>query len=282
MPDEDDPLNPPEPAIEGEEDPPASTVDGLSGGQEDLSDMVPRARLNQEISKRQDADSRADRLRGQIEGMSKPSTSGEPARSSADEPKVHTRSELRELVEAGRMNEDQMEDILDRQRDDRTARLVQNTVKNTVDTNTSQQTTVSQITEYRKLRPDVMVEGSEDRQKVQDEYDFLVQSGDDAESLSTQLKALRSAFGPVDGLRALKVVPKKETHMEISGGSGSGGNQGGKSKEDTSRPPADLSPDEIAYYEGAIRTGIYSGWAAVHDEMKFADPKVRSRAKARG
>lgn len=281
MPDEDDPLNPPEPAIEGEEDPIASTVDGLSGGQEDLSDMVPRARLDQEISKRRDSDSRADRLRGQIEGMSKATPpDGQPSVPS-DEPRVHTRSELRELVEAGRMNEDQMEDILDRQRDDRTAKLIQNTVRTTVDTNTVEQTVVSQITEYRKLRPDVMVEGSEDRQKVQNEFDFLVQSGDDAESLSTQLKALRSAFGPVDGLRSLKVVPKKESHMELSGGSG-GANQPGKSKEDTSRPPADLSPDERAYYDGAIRTGIYSGWAEVHAEMKFSDSKVRARAKSRG
>ena len=74
MPDVDDPLNPPEPAIEGEEDPIASTVDDLSGGQVDPPDMVPRARLDQEISKRRDSDSRADRLRGQIEGMSKATT----------------------------------------------------------------------------------------------------------------------------------------------------------------------------------------------------------------
>ncbi len=280
-PDEPNPIEPDD--DQGEIDPSTSSVseDTILGDHVDSPEVVPKARLDQEIEKRKQADIKAARYQGQIEEMSKNRSQDDTGSGGSDKPKVYTRSELRDLVDSGRMTSDQMDDVLDAQRDAKTASLVQATVNTSLQTTNQQQSVESQINAYNEVKPDIRTEGSEDRAKVQEEYDFLVANGDDAKDLRTQLKALRAAFGPVGGLKPLKVVQKQDTHMEMSTGGGAD-DQGGNAKPDVSKPPKDLSSDERAYYANAIQTGIYGGWDEVHEELKHADKRVRARATARG
>ncbi len=280
---EDDPdANPTEPHDElGEVDPPVSTVEEpVLEDQDDPPVMVPQARLDQEIEKTRKAERAADRYRGRVDALS---AQPAPAATPSDEPKKYTRGELRELVESGRMTSDQMEDRLDEQRDLNTASLVQSSVASAVRTTTLTTSIESQYSAYTEARPDVLVEGAADRDLVQQEYDFLVSQGDDPDALTTQVKAMRSAFGPIDTVSSkpgLKVVQKKESHVETSSGGGGGGS---RSKEaNTSKAPADLSTDETAYYTDLIQRGIYAGWPDVHEEMKHSVVRTRTRAKARG
>jgi hypothetical protein len=175
----------------------------------------------------------------------------------------HTRAELQSLVEDGKLTQGQADDILDRQRDRRYSRELDERLERRDAANQVQQDVVYEMRRYQEAIPKVKDQGSEERARVQTEFNYLIAKGDDPDSLSTQLKALRMAFGPVEKLQETTDATR-ETHQETGGAAEPAG---GKAAAD--EPPKDLSPRELRHYQKGLDQGRYKNWDEVRAELKY-------------
>ncbi len=189
----------------------------------------------------------------------------------ADLPKQYTRAELKAAVEGGQITQDAADQVWDDQiqaRADARAAAVSTEIvtraklKERVD---------SDIGRYVALEPDVLIPGSEIRDKVAKEFNYFVSLGD-PKTPETELKAMRAALGPIDQLElARSGITQHDTHRETGGGG-----PGGKPKGDKENPlVAKLTTRQREYYEGQIKAGQYKNWKDVEATLKFADPATR-------
>ena len=132
------------------------------------------------------------------------------------------------------------------------------------------------IAEYVTAVPAILTEGSDERVRLDEEFDFLASVQgidtskiDDTTRKALQLTALRTVYGSVAGLQKRAVQPKTETHQGIPGGS---------------RPAPHANPDQalldgltkpqVEHYNKMFRAGRYpGGWKDVVAELKFEAPK---------
>ena len=186
-------------------------------------------------------------------------------------PKHYTRSELNAAVQANQITQEAADQVWDDQIRAE-ARSEAATVSTEIITRAQRKERVdSDISRYVALTPDVMVEGSETRDKVAKEYNFLVSLGD-PKTPETELKAMRSALGPIDSLElARSGTSRHETHRETGDAGSGGGKPGGKKFEDT------LTERERNHYQRLITNGVMKDWDEVKDEMKYANPKIRQK-----
>jgi hypothetical protein len=170
----------------------------------------------------------------------------------------YSRAQLKQLVDAGTISEEQRDAVLDKQDRAREERLINETTRKFQQQSAQSarnQRISSQIDTYKSSFPDVMVEGSETRQKVQREYDFLVsvEGGprSDEQGAIMELKAMRAALGPAEKVRET-TRQRRQTHAE-TGGAG----------DNTSRPVdmANKIPKKYReYYKHRVETGYFKGW----------------------
>lgn len=192
------------------------------------------------------------------------------------EPKKYSLSELNKLVDDGKVTREQADQYWEQQ--------VSKSIDEKVDAKVSakeqeRERTAklkTKIDRYKSLAPDVLKQGSEDRQKVINAYKDLVDAGhpDDAR---TELAALMAVYGTADELEKRKSSMTRELrdkHQETGGG----------------KPPSDptqagllktLSVREKAHYESLIQRGLYKDWKDVEEELKYADPNLRKRYGAK-
>ena len=181
----------------------------------------------------------------------------------------YTRAELGKAVEDGKITEIQAQDILDKQNDKKTANLVKETVSTTIGNINRDQTVDSQIDAYSKLMPEVLAEGSDERQRVASQFSYFVSIGLPNDK-STELAALNSVYGSIDALKSSKGAAQEfDTQQETSGG--------GAPAETVSGTTLKLSADERKHYQYLIDRGQYKDWKEVEAEMKFSNKQVRSR-----
>jgi hypothetical protein len=125
----------------------------------------------------------------------------------------------------------------------------------------------AEIARYKQLIPDVMVAGTEARNRVQTEVDFIAsvdgKPKNAAEGLSMELKALRAAFGPPDRVEE-QTRKARETHQQTGGGAKPDTDEGGKVPKISNRLKG--------YYKMKIDQGLYSGWddPVLKEELKYA------------
>lgn len=170
-----------------------------------------------------------------------------------EETQEYTRAELLTMVEDEQMTQLQADKLWEKQITDSVTQNVLSTVAN-VD---SQRQVNSALREYKRLKPGISKQGSEDREKVAEEYSYLVSIGQ-PDNISTELSAVRNVFGPVEKLKKKIEI---ETHPEIGGG----------------EPPAKeehkvlkkMSARQKDYYSQRIGT-IYKDWDEVEEELKFS------------
>lgn len=211
---------------------------------------IPRERLNEVLAENRTLRSDLDRLQGQVQALQKPS---EPQREL-------TRSELEQAVEDGRMTQVDAGRILEAQLEKRTQSTVESTVRKTIASATRDQRLQDQINKYTAAIPEIVQAGSEARNKIQKEFQYLTSLGH-PNSLETEVAALRSAYGPVDLIRSGKKV--KETHAETGGGDepSSGGDKDGW--------PKDMPAKQRHYYRTQIDKGVYPDMAAAKKEWSY-------------
>lgn len=169
----------------------------------------------------------------------------------ATAPERYTRGQLREQVAMGNMTQEQADDAWDAQQEQVVTEKVMATVTTGM-TQAEKARTVSQgIAQYKTLVPELMTAGSESRQRVVDEFNYLVGIGA-PDSKETELAALRAAFGPAEKLEKRAVRSGHEPDQEVGGGSKPPG--GGK------KTAFDQLPERNRlHYESLISKGMYTG-----------------------
>ncbi len=218
-------------------------------GAADQERKVPLSALIAERKARQDLATELAQVKGLVEGLK----AGQQNQQK-DTP-VYSRAELKRAVEQGKISDDEMESIWEQQVEKRIAAEVQKTTENTFG-NASREAQVSnQIAAYAEKLPDLRDKDSDAFRRVREEYDFLVSAGDPKDSLLTELKAIRAAFGPVDRIKRAK-ANRPETHQE---GSDRGGDFS-RSQNDEDGAPGDIPARFRTFYRTQINKGIYNGW----------------------
>lgn len=263
--------------------PPADTgvdqVDPANKGDADSGDAAlvaerdaARTGMMAERGKRQTLEGELAEARRQLTARSNGQGNGE-------QPKEHTRAELRQAVAGGDLTQEEADTLHDRQAEVRIDRTIKNAVTEAVTTQNRGTNIKTQRDRYIELTPDVTKEGTEIRAKVETEFNDLVQNhGMDSNSAETELLAMKTALGPVEALR--KITPNIETHEETFG-VGDDPNRGGGGE--TLGPPKNITRDLAGHYERLIAKGIYKGWddPVIVKELKRYDPAIAKRGQAR-
>ena len=195
----------------------------------------------------------------------------EAGQKKADPPKQYTRAELNAAVAANQISQEAADQLWDDQTEARI--LAKATEVSTISVTRAQrkERVDSDISRYTALEPEILVDGSDIREKIAKEFNFLVSMGD-PKTPETELKALRAALGPIDQLelaRSGRTV--RDTHMETGDGGDRGGKKPGKNFQDA------LSAREKAHYQKGIDAGRYKNWDEVKAELQHANPNTRRK-----
>lgn len=213
-----------------------------------------------------EAERRAAHAEGENAGLKAALKAIPLPKENAQPSKEFSRQELRAQVNDGKITEDQMDDILDAQREKKFAKLVDEKVETRVSASQTGAKVTDQIAAYVDVYPDINKDGSAVRAKVEAEFQALVKDGS-PDSLATELAAIKIAMGPLKTGAGRRPAP--DAHEDVGAGS------------DGDNKPADgwskgLSPAMKKHYEKQINNGVYKGHT---DKNLLAELKlVRSRA----
>ena len=218
-----------------------------------------RTGMEAERAKRQALEREMAELKGEVKALStKP----------AEAKKEITRSELARLVEDGKLTQSEADQLWDEQQAEVIKKTVQDAVTSTVGQQTKAQRVQAGLDSYRSVLPDLDVQGSEARSKVEAEYGYLVNTLGYPKSAETELAALRAAFGPAERLRTGRT--ERETAQEV-------GSDGGGEPPTDDKAPKGLSAANRRYYEEQIERGLYKDWDHVKKILNKASPGVKQR-----
>lgn len=231
-----------------------NTDDGTdaNGGNDSEGQGIPLERFNEATGKLKDEISD---MKAEMEEL----RANQPAPAPLEEKKSYTRAELNNAVDEGQITQETADQIMDDQITAKAVKAAEDTTKTILSDN--QQTTFvqSEMAKYKAAKPDVLVDGSEERKKVIAEFNYLVGLGEDPKSAATELKALRSLYGPVDSLQKKEITDEaRQTHQDVGGGEETDGGS-----LDTKKVVKGLTKDRKEYYRKAIDKGIYKDWDAV-------------------
>lgn len=211
-----------------------------------------------ERDKRHALERELSELKGTVEGL----------KTQTQEPKVYTRQELAGLVDDGKLEQGQADQIMENQLRAKVTQEAKDAAVSAVAMQSRTERVNGEIAQYRAAVPDVDVAGSAARQRVEQEFQYLVTLGDKADA-ATELKALRAVYGPVNKLQ--KSEPSRETHQETGASEPEG--------DDDTRTdglPKGLTAAQRAYYKPLIGR-LYKDWDAVKEELKYANPRLSKR-----
>lgn len=273
-------VNQSDPAIQGD-GAPGSSAGGDRG-------PVPYDRFVKVNSKMKEAEAKANRLEGRIEGlMASQGQTGpgmlqpSPVSVKPSEPeRVFTKSDLDQLVLEGKISQGESDRLWEQQIQDNATNAAvsrinsDNRVKELTDKSTEA------AARYRAVRPSIWEQGSADRQKLQAEFDRLVAEGADGNNPMTQIHAMEAAFGKVELLEAAQEGrPGHETHVETGGGGAAPVTELGENQDGS---PVGLTKRERANYKKQISNGLFSGWddPELKKELTFRNPNRAKRAQA--
>ncbi len=216
-----------------------------------------------ERDKRHAVERELSEIRGELQAMRSSRQQQQPAQ------KVYTRTELEGLVDSGQLGKEQADAIYEDQFRNQVKKEALEHAENALATERRKTMVLGQIDRYKEALPDVMVPGSEARNRVEQEYQYLTSLGDPADS-ATELKALRAVYGPIERLAAKSEI-SRETHQEVGGS---------KDMEDdgmrTDGVPKGMTAAQRAYYKPLIGK-VYRSWDHVAEELKFQNEKLSKR-----
>jgi len=166
----------------------------------------------------------------------------------------YSREELLSMVEDEKITQLQADKLWEKQIEDSVTKKVLGTVSK-ID---SQKQINQDLREYKRLKPGISKNGSEDREKVAEEYAYLISIGQ-PDSVSTELTAVRNVFGPVE---KLKKKLELETHQETGGGE--------PPPKEEHKVLKNMDTRQKDYYTKRIEQGIYKSWDEVEKELKYS------------
>jgi hypothetical protein len=189
----------------------------------------------------------------------------------ADKPTVYTKAQLKAAVDAGSITQEQADDQWERQREAELTARAETVALEAVSRQTTQERITSDLSEYKRLKPEIMDPGSETRAKIADEYKYLVETGS-AKSVATELAAIRAVLGPLDKLKNASKARRAPEHEEQGGSGGEG-----KTQKTGNALVDKLDTRWRDHYDKGIKQGRYKDWKEVETELKHAPPQTRAR-----
>lgn len=202
----------------------------------------------------------------------------EATRQQQDTPQRYTKAQLKEAVAIGQMTQDQADDTWDQQREAEITARVTSEVGSMLTDSQVTTTVAGDLGRYKELLPEIMVAGSEQREKVMTEFNFLAglhgQPKSKKERLAMELAATRAAFGPIERIEKHgKGRPAHEHHEETGGGDRPNGGGGKKSL-------IEQAPERYRkYYEGLIAKGQLTKEQAEKEIARTGIKVLQERAK---
>ncbi len=173
-------------------------------------------------------------------------------------------TELDNFVAAGQITQTQRDQIFASQIERKAMAHATQAATQIIETNNREATLDTQLQQYASIAPDVAREGSPLRQRVAQEFEFLVQNGAPRD-LTTELAAVRSVMGPLE--RAKQYAQGRRRGPEA------GRDSYGGSMSPVERRAADafdrLDPAKQQYYQKLINQGLYADKKAVISELNW-------------
>src|SRR3990167_8304959 len=187
-------------------------------------------------------------------------------------PKRYTQADLKAAVDAQQITQEQANDVWAKQMREETREIAEAAATAVVTGRTQKERIDSDLSAYKRLKPEILERGSEVRTKIEGEYAYLKSIGD-PDSVETELKAIRAVLGPLDKLEKSASASRAQENDEQGGGGSDGKQRGGAGKT-----LFDQRSEEVRKkYEGMIERGLYKDKAAVEKELVYASPNVRAR-----
>lgn len=173
-------------------------------------------------------------------------------------------TELDNAVAAGQITQTQRDQIFASQIERKAMAQATQAATQIIETNNRETTLDTQLQQYAQIAPDVAREGSPLRQRVAQEFEFLVQNGAPRD-LTTELAAVRAVMGPLE--RAKQYAQGRKRGPEF------GRDSFGGSMSPMERRAADafdrLDPAKQQYYQKLISQGLYADKKAVISELTW-------------
>ena len=175
--------------------------------------------------------------------------------------KEMTWAELENGIAEGRWTRDQAQEYKDKMTEQRLERKF----KEKQALESSHARVLNEIAVYQQLIPNVMTPGSDERQKYEREYNYLVRNGA-PKNYTTELAAVRAAFGDPETIKSRQtsrqVIVNKEPLMET---------------HTSSTPPKtpkkewkeSLSEFEVKHWEKMMKGGIVKDWKGAEEMAKY-------------
>lgn len=231
-------------------------------------DMVPRARLDQQIETTRRLETDLAELRGQVEGMK-----GQGANGGGE--KTYSLAQLNEMVEDEKISQAEADRIYTEQQENRLNQMVDQRVTAALSSHDKKITAEAQIEKYAEALPDVMTDGTDTRAKFGTELNFLESQGHDRKKPETILLAMRAAFGPIERL-GMNPGPGKREPMQDTNSAGETDEGGGGDKQ--ARWPNWMSARQKEHYEKQISTGFYKDREDCLKRIERSFPTLKSAA----
>lgn len=229
---------------------------------------MPKVRVDEMVNEAKGAAARAgeeaQRVRAELEALKAERAKPEPA-------KPLSRTELKQLVEDGKITQDAADAHWERQVVETAERKAREAARGEVVGQQRESVVKRQLEEYRTLIPAAWEVGAKERAKAEKEFKALIEMGF-PDNKVTEVAALRAAFGDPEVIRASRSTGKNgpgESHVEVGGGERPGEGAGA----DADGAPKGLTEREKTHYQNLINRGIVKDWKAVAEERKFAKGK---------
>lgn len=240
---------------------------GEEGKDKSKDDSVPKTQFLAAIKS---ANEKFDSMKAELEAKLEAAKASPKAEAS----KRYTRAELIAMVDSRQITQDQADAQLDYQSREDTKAEAQRVAIETVTSVQRKSYVDAEIGRYKAVAPEILDEASETRERIKEEYNFLVGTLGDSNGLDTQLKAIRSVLGPVEKLeRARNARASHESHRETGGGGASEVGRKGDGKLTYDR----LSAREKAHYDKLIASGLYKDAKAVNEELAYVNQTTRRK-----
>jgi hypothetical protein len=169
-----------------------------------------------------------------------------------------TYEQLQEYVDSGQITQAQADAEKARQMREDIKAEVSTELEQKFTAREQQKTVQEQFDAYVVKRPDIKVEGTEDRRRLQEEYAEFLKLGH-PNDLRTEVAAMRAVFGPLDRV-AETTRSRRESHRETGGAGGTPGKEGGGEKWEKG-----LNSTQIAGQRHQVEVGAYTGY----DDPRF-------------
>ena len=240
---------------------------------EKKENLIPQSRFNEATGKLKDQiatqNERLANLEGQLASSKK-----------TDEPTEYTRAELRSFVDSEQITQAQADDFWDKQVDRKHKAHTDNTVKEALsgvkdDNQATHQANVlvADIQKYVDVVPDLTDEDSDERAKIEKEYNRISKrmgqpKKDSVADFEMQVLALENIYGSVAQLKSRLDSKADRQTMQDVGDS--------KPEAPSSGPIKNLNPRQKAFYEKGIDQGRYADWKEVEEELSYVRRKDRT------